>query len=312
MLLFMTSLSLAQLTPDRFYYIGTLGSAPLQLELRLNNQHLHGLAIHSGKAWKLEGNWAYQGPARLNEVDLSGQSGGLWLASINTDSETYASTITGMYDQGDALAFSLRKVADYVQTQMVQSRINVRSSYPFFLEPAIFNEVVQRAALAAQMDFFAQGQQAELEGTMFNSWSLDSQYQIQYVSNTVLSLLVTEFAYTGGAHPNTHFQVINLELKDKELVELNLEDIFDTQAIAILQQYLSEQLAAQGAAWILDASVRLEPENLSLFTFSPLGLSFYFPPYSVGPYAQGSFTIEIPTQTLEALAIHSKLSSLGL
>ncbi len=61
-LFFIFSLTIAQdLSPDRFYYRGTLGTEPQQLELTINNQQLSGSVIHSGKLWNLEGNWAYEG-----------------------------------------------------------------------------------------------------------------------------------------------------------------------------------------------------------------------------------------------------------
>ncbi len=127
-----------------------------------------------------------------------------------------------MYDQGQAVPFSFHKVADYVSSQLVQSRVEANVRYPFFLNPSIFNTVVQNTALEEQKAFFQQGQEAETKGEVLNGWSLESDYQIHYASDTVLSLLNTRFSYTGGAHPNTEYMVINVQVQDQELREIGL------------------------------------------------------------------------------------------
>ncbi len=87
------------------------------------------------------------------------------------------------------------------------------------------------------------------------------------------------------------------------------ESLFEATSLLVLSQYLTKELKKQDAAWIIDESVGVENKLLSLFTFSPLGFSFYFPPYSVGPYAQGPFEVQVPLTTLQALDIESKLLS---
>jgi Protein of unknown function (DUF3298)/Deacetylase PdaC len=309
-LFFSGSLVLAQdLTPDRFYYLGTVGTEQCQLELSLNNQQLSGISVRAGQTWFLEGHWAYEGPARLTERNQAGEQGGLWLAKISTSSQDYAGTLTGMYDDGQAVPFSLHKVAEYVSSQLIQGRIQSTVSYPFFIDPIIFNEAVQTVALEEQRAFFVEGQDLETKGEVFNGWTLETKYQIHYASKNVLSLLGTRFLYSGGAHPSTDYVVINLRTNGDELLEIGVDDLFKDDALPVLIQYVSDELKKQDAAWIVDASVILSKTDLRLFTFSALGMTFYFPPYLVGPYAQGTFEVELPMETVQQLGLESMLPS---
>jgi hypothetical protein len=297
------------LHPDRFYYRGTVGTEARQLELIITNQQLRGSTLHSGKRWRLEGNWAYEGPAQLTEINQNGEPGGLWMLKIASSEHGYADTLTGMYDHGQATPFSLQKVADYVHSQLSQSRIEVDITYPFFLSPFLFNDVVQKTAMDEQQGFLSEGQQAEINQELFNGWSLNSDYQIHFSSETVLSLLNTRFSYTGGAHPNTNYAVMNYQIVDDAVVPLSLNDLFSPDTLPDLVKHLIEELKRQDAAWIVDETVALNPELLSLFTFSPLGFNFYFPPYAVGPYAQGPFEVQVSIETLESLGIKNALPS---
>ena len=307
---FCWTLVLAQdISPDRFYYRGMVGGEQWQLELNLNNQQLSGTTVHGGQTWFLEGNWAYEGPARFSERSQEGDPGGLWLAKISTSSEDYAGTLTGTYDAGQAVPFSLNKVAEYVTSQLVQGRISSMVSYPFFLDPTMFNDVVQSLALEEQQAFFIEGQNLEISGEMFNGWTQETRYQIQYAGEQILSLLGRRFVYTGGAHPNTDYVVTNVRIVDQEVLEINLDDLFQEADLPALSQYVSQELEKQGAAWILDGSVALGKAELELFTFSSSGFTFYFPPYSVGPYAQGTFEVLLPLETLQQLGFETKLSS---
>jgi Protein of unknown function (DUF3298)/Deacetylase PdaC len=310
LLSFLFSVAMAQdVIPDRFYYLGTVGTKPQQLELSLNNQQLSGTTIHSGQTWFLEGNWAYEGPARLNEISQSGDGGGLWLAKISTSSQDYAGTLTGTYDNGHAVAFSFHKIAEYVSSQLRQGRIVSTVTYPFFLEPLIFNEAVQTLALKEQQAFFSEGQALESKGEVFNGWTLETDYQIQYAGTTMLSLLGRRFMYTGGAHPNTDYVVINVQAKDDMLKDITLDDLFDEADRQVLTSFIKDELKKQDATWILDDFVLLTNTELSRFTFSALGITFYFPPYVVGPYAQGTFEVVVPPQILHDLGLESELLS---
>jgi hypothetical protein len=307
--LFVAVASAQDLNPDRFYYRGTVGTEPRQLELTINNQQLGGSTLHSGNLWRLEGNWAYEGPARMTEMSQEGEAGGLWMLKISSSEQGYANTLTGMYDRGQAAAFELQKVADYVHSQTSQSRIDVSITYPFFLNPVAFNDIIQKTALDEQQDFLIEGQQAEINQELFNGWSLESDYQIHYASETVLSLLNTRFSYTGGAHPNTTYAVMNYQITNDRLAALSLGDLFSEDTLPTLTTYITDDLEDQGAAWIVDESVAVDKDLLSLFTFSPLGFNFYFPPYVVAPYVQGPFEVHLSTETLESLSIKSMLAS---
>ena len=46
----------------------------------------------------------------------------------------------------------------------------------------------------------------------------------------------------------------------------------------------------------------LSDEDLSLFSLTPQGLQFVFPPYAMGSYAEGTYTVLVPYDVARAWA----------
>ncbi|UYB51171.1 TIR domain-containing protein [Xanthomonas sp. AM6] len=132
-------------------------------------------------------------------------------------------------------------------------------------------------------------------------------YEIAYSSERLLSLIFRVGWYgAGAAHPNSHFETYNFVLTP-HLVQLELSDLFSelSPAIEAVSNFSIAELQreywrrfgreADGSSleWIKDGA-GADIENFLNFSISDDGLTFMFPPYQVGPYAEGSWTVFVP------------------
>ncbi len=124
----------------------------------------------------------------------------------------------------------------------------------------------------------------------------------------IVSIMYSVHWYgAGAAHPNHHFEAYNFIL-DPLVMVVQPQSIFKNQddALAIIQQDsrlgITEDVTQRGGSldindeWLVSGTQKWE--SFSTFTFSETGLVFHFMPYTVGPYAIGSFNIEIKYERL--------------
>jgi uncharacterized protein YecT (DUF1311 family) len=116
-------------------------------------------------------------------------------------------------------------------------------------------------------------------------------------------VLLTEYTFTGGAHPNSDFTTFNYMMPDGWRV--HLAEIFQpkalktisTLAIAALRKEMGEdaddQTIADGAgpAW----------DNFDDFILKPTSLDLNFPAYQVAAYAAGPQFVSLPLAKLKGL-----------
>lgn len=142
------------------------------------------------------------------------------------------------------------------------------------------------------------------------TWSYDAgNYHFLHCSDSFVSLVLTHYEYSGGAHGNSGAHTLNLALSPEGNVSnANLSAFLaeGDESIAHLSTLLIADLKKQGASTVVDGGITaFTREELPAFTASRKGLTFYFDPYAVGPYAEGSFTVEIPWVALKE---HAKQS----
>jgi len=137
-------------------------------------------------------------------------------------------------------------------------------------------------------------------------------YRITFISAASLSIVFTNYTYEGGAHGMTHFSCDNFQLGPA--ARLPLEAFFNsrTDYRAVLGALAREGLKRQ--AWerslsdehnffadlfegeyakeALVTGTRFD-QHIPDFTFSSSGLTLYFPPYQVAPYAAGHFEVTL-------------------
>ena len=146
--------------------------------------------------------------------------------------------------------------------------------------------------------------------------------RLAYASDRLLSIGVDGYEMTGGAHGNSSFGAINLDMTTgRELTVADLTDEAGRARLAALcdgqvRTQLRDKLKESGedpdtpdgkaslAALEGDAAkgVAETVGDLSNWTFGGTGATVTFLPYAVAPYVYGAFSCEIPYANLRPLA----------
>jgi len=133
-----------------------------------------------------------------------------------------------------------------------------------------------------------------------NGWSpgpyyQDMKYYVPYNQDNILSISVTNDAYSGGAHGMTWIDTYNYNLlTDKQL---SLKDVITNQKqLGKVNKYIREQMIARnkkGAQfWVEDfKSVNLTQDQ---FYYTNGGIVIIFGEYEYGPYANGINFFKVP------------------
>ena len=124
----------------------------------------------------------------------------------------------------------------------------------------------------------------------------------------------------GAAHPNNYFETFCF-IMDPLIRIRKLMDIFKNQdeALKLIRQIVFDSLQSEK---LEDGSNMLEEdwikqgtedwESFSSFIFLAENILILFPPYSVGPYAAGSFEVQIPYKDVAPLIANQYQIALGI
>lgn len=129
-------------------------------------------------------------------------------------------------------------------------------------------------------------------------------YSIRFVHDHLISSLIERWEFTGGAHGDLYFEVLNAGYVNGTPKILTLEDLFirESDYKRVLSAAGIELLRSAEAYYIIDGTITELNERLLLnFTVTPKGLSLHYAPYEVGPYAGGPTEITIPWKKLESI-----------
>jgi hypothetical protein len=161
-------------------------------------------------------------------------------------------------------------------------------------------------------------------------WTLERDYSVtSVVANRYVSILRTDYAYSGGAHPNTNFETLlwDEQLRKRISIRPFFNDLADnSRAMVEIQNAVMSSLTAEkkerGTFEPNDTSwyKSIEPSLLKIgpVTLEPSteqgkasGLTFHYSPYAVGPYVEGSYTAFVPWRILRPYMTAEGLSIFG-
>jgi hypothetical protein len=281
-----------------FHYLGQVDGSAAQLHLQLAGGSASGWLMNepAGTVTSFTGIFNSGSQSLVLDLGEAGRLSGFLSTGLADDALLFEGNLL---TDGSTLPFRFDQAAQFVSSRLAQGRIDTASSYPFFTTVRMqgVNNFLQPDLLADQICFFSEGQYHESVGELFNAWAYDSQTEITYAAPGLFSGLTTVSYYTGGAHPNLRFWSYNLAYLGTNLRPFMLEDLFaaEVDAVALLNPILLDRLAELEAIWVLDGSVSsFTAAELEVFTLSPAGLQIVFPPYAVGPWVQGPFSVTIP------------------
>ena len=133
--------------------------------------------------------------------------------------------------------------------------------------------------------------------------SLDVDYAIVSATPELISLQLTIYSYTGGAHPNGRTRSFNWDPRSES--EIQLADLFTPGSAygRIIADYCRRELARLdiGDREWLARGTAFDEENYQRWNPTRAGLRITFDPYQVAAYAQGAFEVTVPWGTLKTL-----------
>ncbi len=323
-LCFLFSVSTAQVynPSERYYFVGTMGeNLGIQMDLSLEDTQVIGQYYydHIGKTIDLEGSIQEKQDKVILDLQerANGEVTGNWQGELSlpsgfsvTPEDKPRFSFVGTWQSADStksLSFDLLGVAEYMFIRIDQgSSIDTNTAIPFFVSTSLIdlNEHLFAKAIEEHLEFIQQGHQEIFEDYRPIGWGWDSSYNIAYYNENLVSIFERVYTFSGGAHPNHHFTPRNYSILDRVAKELKLADLFkkDSDYIDVLSSYILDDLRGQEAPYVVDGSQsNLGAEDLTVFMFSPEGISFGFAPYIMGPYVVGSFEVTVPFNALSGV-----------
>lgn len=200
------------------------------------------------------------------------------------------------------------------------------------IEASVFLDAKVRADPALAADCLAEGRkwaekyradasrERKADAAMFRNgaWSVERKYDVRsVVAGHYVSVIRSDYTDTGGAHPNSDVDTILWDQAQKK--RISIRPFFTETAdggptlTAMAKDIVASLKATKKARDIEDNSGMdwykgVEPKLLKIgaVTLTPStepdkssGLSFHYPPYAVGPYAEGGYVAFVPWQALK-------------
>jgi hypothetical protein len=151
------------------------------------------------------------------------------------------------------------------------------------------------------------------------AWTFERSYsRVSQVSGRYVSVVRTDYTYTGGAHPNTDINTILWD--DSAAKRISIRPFFKETAdngptlkalrnAAVAAVKAEKKVRGIDDAGEIDWYKGIEPTLLKVGAVTlaastesgkSSGLEFYYSPYAVGPYVEGSFVVFVPWQKFKA------------
>ena len=136
-------------------------------------------------------------------------------------------------------------------------------------------------------------------------WTIETTGEVLYQSPDIVSIGLKNFSYTGGAHPNSYFDLLNFDLREKKMLQLGdlINDLasFETIVEKHFRKYhqLDEKADFNKAGFFWDGAFSL-PANYAL---KEEGIYLYYNKYEVAPYAVGATELLIPWRELKGVLV---------
>ncbi len=150
-------------------------------------------------------------------------------------------------------------------------------------------------------------------------WTFERKYVVHSVTDgRYVSIVRSDYMNTGGAHPNSGVDTILWDAVAKKRISIRpffVETADNGPAMTAMLKGVIASLNAEkkkrdaGDTATAEWYKGLEPKLLKIgaVTLAPStvsgkssGLTFHYPPYAVGPYAEGEYVAFVPWQTLKA------------
>lgn len=134
-----------------------------------------------------------------------------------------------------------------------------------------------------------------------NAWLEEFTPTVVTARPELLSLQMTQYSDTEGAHPNTVQLTYNYGFVGGAAKRLSLKDLFrpGTQPLALVSKIVIAKLKEKEASWVMDGTAKaLDVKQGDEFVVKSDRLTYIFSPYEMGSYAEGTYEIDVPFAAL--------------
>jgi hypothetical protein len=127
------------------------------------------------------------------------------------------------------------------------------------------------------------------------AWEAQIDGEVMYQSADVISISITNYLNTGGAHGNLTISFLNFNAQTGKL--LKNEDLFEDYLAftTLAKTYFNEEIADKKDQYFEPDNFKL-PENIG---FNEEGVILLYNTYEVAPYSSGITEIHIPWEDLQ-------------
>lgn len=131
-------------------------------------------------------------------------------------------------------------------------------------------------------------------------YTLDSSVDIGIARADLISGCINYGDFMGGAHPNHTFKPATFGLVNAKAKRLKLIDLCKSKAARDLIKSKIVVPKLQSQKKERDGAMDWELPDIAMeqFLVTPAGITWLFPPYMVGPYVEGDYTIKVPFSEL--------------
>lgn len=202
-------------------------------------------------------------------------------------------------------------------TDTIVSTIELK--YPAFKNPVwneqvkqlVFNSETEKSNYATYDEYLNAFINASLEANAEEeeyprSWSQDINVHIehQFAGTQTLSLSLSMYNYTGGAHPNSSLIYVNYDIFSKKIIKLS--DLINPNMMARLTYIAGTIFRKQEGLSPTEPleNYFFENQKFSLnsnFLITKKGLLFFYNPYEIRSYAEGPMELMVPYSAISTL-----------
>ncbi len=327
---------------ERSYFRGTIaaGSNHLKIEMTLlrDGERVSGTYFYPkvGKNIELSGMIDKDGNLELRVKDDSGKETGVfkgkWKAAVEPN-ELGMANIAGKWSKPDGSkettfeltqqpidfsAAAARFVPKVIKETNKQAHYQLEVIYPQIEGDARFDKFNKevRAMITKNVAAFKTSETANETdiGTDIpaetQTSTLDSDYEIRLASDDLISIELSESAYSrGAAHPNSYTAVVNYDVRNGK--KLTLVDLFNPKSnylkaisdfsIKDLKQQSKKDKDSMLSDDMIQSGASARADNFNAWTITKQGLWITFDPYQVAPYAAGPQQVLVPYTALKDL-----------
>jgi hypothetical protein len=221
----------------------------------------------------------------------------LWI--MLTSATAWGQTPPGMKPPDTSYQVVLKKIQDKTK---IYSQIIEYPEIKGYAKPEAqtrFNRMIKARIQTFAADFKAQAlQEAKHQRMPFEQVCT---YEIKWQSEKIITLVLTDMVFMGGAHPDYRYVTFNYDFKSSKLIQLS--DLFKPGCdyFNFLAQYCSSFLLKkpEADATFINTGTAPEAKNYHYFYLTPKNLVIFFPPVQVACYAAGVQEVPIPYAALK-------------